>query len=406
MSWDAVLEAAPREFGAPDFDWADGPFRADEASVLAELEIVQKGKAALQAREVHLLAQYSQMRAARGVSKYVSEEVGEHLDWSPGHAARQLSVSEGLVTRQPQTLAALERGEVDWAKARAMYEVCRPLTVEHAQEVEAGVLADVPRFYKSLRDKANRWVKKVDPDGAEQRRLARRKDRCVTFTREDDGEAFLGIRGPVEQLYPAYVRIDQHARRLKQQGDTRSLDQLRFDVAMDFLCGENSSHIKTIVWVTVPHTTLLGVDDKPGELVGVDSLPAQVVRELAADPKSTWRRILYDPASGMITDVGRKRYPPAAMSENVRLRHPRCTHPGCNRPSTRCQIDHTIRHADYGHTCLCNLNPRCERHNLCKEQPGWHVEQPEPDVVITRSPLGREVTVRAEPIADPDPPPY
>ncbi|WP_130346186.1 hypothetical protein [Herbihabitans rhizosphaerae] len=128
--------------------------------------------------------------------------------------------------------------------------------------------------------------------------------------------------------------------------------------------------------MTVPHTTLLGVDDKPGQLFGVDSLPAQVCRELAADSKSTWRRLLADPVSGMVTDVGRKRYPPATMVESVRLWHPRCTH-----------------------TCVCNLNPRCERHNLCKERPGLHVEQPEPDLVITTSPLGSTVAVRAEPIA-------
>ncbi|RZS36425.1 hypothetical protein EV193_107106 [Herbihabitans rhizosphaerae] len=268
------------------------------------------------------------------------------------------------------------------------------------------MLANPPDYYEPFRRRVRDVVKLVDPEGAERRRQERRKDRHVRFTLGDDGEAFLCLQGPVEQLYPAYVRIDQQARRAKQQGDARALDQLRFDIAMDDLCGEDQWHIKTIVWVTVPHTTLLGVDDKPGQLFGVDSLPAQVCRELAADPKSTWRRLLTDPVSGMVTDVGRKRYPPAAMAENVRMRHPRCTHPGCNRPSTRCHLDHTARHADFGRTCVCNLNPRCERHNLCKEKPGWVVEQPEPDLVITTSPLGDTVTVRAEPIAEPEPAPF
>ncbi|RZS44663.1 uncharacterized protein DUF222 [Herbihabitans rhizosphaerae] len=205
MSWDAVLATAPRVFGEPEFDWSDGPFTPDEASTVAELENVQRDKAALCADEVRLLA---------------------------------------------QTLSALGRGVIDWAKARAMYEVTRPLSDEHAAQVEAAVLADAPDYYTPFQRKVRYWVNKVDPDGAEQRRLARRKDRCVTFKQDEDGEAFLGIRGPVEQLYPAYVRIDQHARRLKQQGDARSLDNLRFDSAMEHFCGENPSHIKTIVWVT------------------------------------------------------------------------------------------------------------------------------------------------------------
>ncbi|RZS43495.1 uncharacterized protein DUF222 [Herbihabitans rhizosphaerae] len=265
MSWDAVLEAAPRVFGEPEFDFSDGPFSADEASTVAELESVQRDKAALCADEVRLLARYNQLR---GGVENVSEEIGQALKWAPGHASHQVVMAEALVTRLPQTLSALGRGVIDWAKARAMYEVTRPLSDEDAARVEAAVLVDAPVYYTRFQRKVRYWVNKVDPDGAEQRRLARRKDRCVTFTQDEDGEAFLGIRGPVEQLYPAYVRIDQHARRLKQQGDARSLD--------------------TIVWVTVPHTTLLGVDDKPGELFGVDILPAQVVRELAADQKSTW----------------------------------------------------------------------------------------------------------------------
>ncbi|RZS39266.1 uncharacterized protein DUF222 [Herbihabitans rhizosphaerae] len=219
---------------------------------MAELEIVERDKAALCADEVRLLARYNQLR---GGVENVSEEIGQALKWSPGHASHQVVMAEALVTRLPQTLSALGRGVIDWAKARAMYEVTRPLSDEDAARVEAGVLVDAPDYYTRFQRKVRYWVNKVDPDGAEQRR----KDRCVTFTQDDDGEAFLGIRGPVEQLYPAYVRIDQHARRLKQQGDARSLDNLRFDVAMDHLCGENQSHIKTIVWVTVPHTTLLGV---------------------------------------------------------------------------------------------------------------------------------------------------
>ncbi|WP_130345156.1 DUF222 domain-containing protein [Herbihabitans rhizosphaerae] len=159
-SWDEVLATAPRVFGEPEFDFSDGPFTPDEASTVAELEIVQRDKAALCADEVRLLAQYNQLRAG---AENVSEEIGQALRWSPGHASHQVVMAEALVTRLPQTLAALAQGEIDWAKARAMYEVTRPLSDEHAAQVEAGVLVDAPDFYKNFRDKATRWVKKVDP---------------------------------------------------------------------------------------------------------------------------------------------------------------------------------------------------------------------------------------------------
>ncbi|RZS34236.1 uncharacterized protein DUF222 [Herbihabitans rhizosphaerae] len=144
MSWDAVLATAPRVFGEPEFDWSDGPFSPDEASTVAELENVQRDKAALCADEVRLLARYNQLR---GGVENVSEEIGQALKWSPGRASHQVVMAEALVTRLPQTLSALARGEIDWAKARAMYEVTRPLSDEHAARVEAAVLADPPDYY-------------------------------------------------------------------------------------------------------------------------------------------------------------------------------------------------------------------------------------------------------------------
>jgi len=49
-------------------------------------------------------------------------------------------------------------------------------------------------------------------------------------------------------------------------------------------------------------------------VVGGD--PADVARELATD--ATWRRLLHDPTSGELLDVGRTTYrPPAALAEFI-----------------------------------------------------------------------------------------
>jgi hypothetical protein len=52
------------------------------------------------------------------------------------------------------------------------------------------------------------------------------------------------------------------------------------------------------VSVIVPITTLLGLDEHPGELVGYGPIPAPLAREIAAE--GTWRRLLTDPASGTL----------------------------------------------------------------------------------------------------------
>jgi hypothetical protein len=85
------------------------------------------------------------------------------------------------------------------------------------------------------------------------------------------------------------------------------------------------------VQVTVAATTLLGLDNHPGELAGYGPITAQTARHLAAD--ATWRRILTDPISGTVLDVGRTTYrPPQALADHVRIRDRTCRFPGCRHP--------------------------------------------------------------------------
>src|SRR5690606_24251599 len=62
--------------------------------------------------------------------------------------------------------------------------------------------------------------------------------------------------------------------------------------------------------VTVAASTLLGLDDAPGELTGYGPVPADVARLLATD--ATWRTLLTDRA-GTVTAVGERTYRPGAV---------------------------------------------------------------------------------------------
>jgi hypothetical protein len=69
-------------------------------------------------------------------------------------------------------------------------------------------------------------------------------------------------------------------------------------------------------------------------------------------------------------------------------RNTTCTAPGCTRPATACDQDHTIAYEDGGRTCECNLAPRCRRHHMIKQSPGWELSQPEPGLLTWTSPAG------------------
>ena len=55
-----------------------------------------------------------------------------------------------------------------------------------------------------------------------------------------------------------------------------------------------------------------------------------------------------------------------------------CTAPGCRRPATRCDFDHTIPYHAGGRSCECNVRPLCRRHHRCKQAPRWALQQPAP----------------------------
>lgn len=171
--------------------------------------------------------------------------------------------------------------------------------------------------------------------------------------------------------------------------ESRSLDARRADVLVALLTGRLRmvdpdggptttarpvGADRPLVQITVPITTLTGATDEPAELAGYGPIPAHVAREIAAHPDSTWRRLLTDPATGALLDLGRTTYrPPAGLARFVRARDGSCRHPTCSHPAVGSELDHVIAWQHGGRTAEDNLAALCPRHHDLKEQPGWQV---------------------------------
>jgi hypothetical protein len=82
-------------------------------------------------------------------------------------------------------------------------------------------------------------------------------------------------------------------------------------------------------------------------------------------------------------------HPARTLVHLVRARNATCTAPGCGRPAARCDLDHTTAWDKGGLTCECNLSPLCRRHHRCKQAEGWFLAQPEPGVLVWKTPAGR-----------------
>ena len=100
------------------------------------------------------------------------------------------------------------------------------------------------------------------------------------------------------------------------------------------------------------------------------AVPAMTAWALATG--GTWRRLVTDPASGTVLDVGRTRYrPPVGLADLVRARDTTCVFPTCQTPASRCDIDHLTAWSQGGTTSLDNLVVLCQAHHRLKHTPGW-----------------------------------
>ncbi|MCR2051867.1 DUF222 domain-containing protein [Actinomyces bowdenii] len=124
-------------------------------------------------------------------------------------------------------------------------------------------------------------------------------------------------------------------------------------------------------------------------------VPARVARALAAG--GTWRRLVTDPLTGAVLDAGRRRYRPAQdLAERVRLRDQSCTHPGCEVPARRCDLDHITPWSAGGVTSMDNLTVLCEAHHRLKHTPGWSLTRTPEGALTWRTPTGARYRRQAD----------
>jgi hypothetical protein len=84
--------------------------------------------------------------------------------------------------------------------------------------------------------------------------------------------------------------------------------------------------------------------------------------------------------------------PPSALQHLIRVRQQTCAFPGCRRPASQCDLDHTTPFQRGGLTCECNLAPLCRAHHQTKQAPGWYLRQLRPGVLAWTTPSGRTYT--------------
>ena len=371
-----------------------------------------------------------------GEPNITAEEVAAALGSS--RAAGRALVDTARLFAGPllATAGALAAGDIDWGKAKIFAAVLGDVAIQVAVDVQARVLPGAGRrTHAQLRRDLARALVVVDPDDAEQRVVRATDKRRVCRPKVlPDGMAGIWAVLPGAVAGQIDTALTTAARTAKTNGDPRTPDQLRADTLAAALtgadpfgptaaagpfgltslaaagepkagsCGAGCTGVR--VDVTVSLATLLGVDEAPGELAGYGPITAQTARRLAAS--GTWRRLIADPATGTVLDVGTTRYrPPTDLAEIVRARDTRCLSPICEMPARRCDLDHRIPYAadgTGGSTSAENLAPLCERDHLIKTHARWHLHRTKDRTAVWTTPTGHQYTYRSAPPPGAEPP--
>lgn len=276
-----------------------------------------------------------------------------------------------------------------------------------------------------FRTRARAVRERVHPESLTDRRARAMKDRYVWVRPDLDGMATLTALLPAEHAHAIDNHLETTARHLAAQPDEqRTLAQLRADAFCDLMASADPAHaddtahtdtatptggvapantvvhgITATVNLTIPALALLGHSDEPATLDGYGPIDLDTARELAGTATS-FVRVLTHPVTGTILDIDRKTYRvPADLKRWLRVRHPTCVFPGCQKPSSHCDIDHRKRWTDGGTTSAENTAPICERHHTLKDETQWGMHaDPTTGEITWTSPTGNEIPN--------DPPPF
>ncbi|MGZ4601311.1 MAG: hypothetical protein ACXVYY_12060 [Oryzihumus sp.] len=302
-------------------------------------------------------------------------------------------------------------------RARLLFEETRHCPPEVADAIAARVLrgegGDGPTSHATLRRRLRRQLALHDSDYPRRARAEAVSRRRVRSDLRPNGTGWLDITGEGERIVAARERIEAIARRLKSEGraDERAHEAICSDVALDLLLYgwvTDDEPYRSLgrppaarVTVTVSLATLLGVTEGTGEIPGHGFVQADHVREIATAAGSVWRRLVTDPVTGELLDLGTQRYVPTPrMRELVVHRDGVCRGPGCEVEARRCDLDHEIAWP-LGPTHPANLAAKHRRHHNLKSHGWWTSTMTRNGRVHWRSAAGRAYVTHPRVYDDP-----
>lgn len=332
----------------------------------------------------------------------VAAEVAAALNISEGLASSFVRYARALRDRLPQCGALLLAGDIDfWLFATMVFRTDLITDVDVLAGVDTLLAGKVLRWSKLTQRRLGGYIDKIlaraDRDAVRQRRKSQ-SERNVVIVSSGEGLCTMygQLLGPGGRILD--TRLDALAATVCDH-DPRTLGERRADAMcglaygaqrLDCLCQRRECPAAgkptpkpVIIHVIAEQASLAGDGQTPGTLIGDDEL---VSPELLADlARGARLRPLVHPAD---TPPEPRYVPSQALADFVRFRDLTCRFPGCDKPATECDLDHTVPRGSGGHTHASNLKALCRQHHLVKTFLRWADQQLPDGTVIWRAPSG------------------
>ncbi len=320
----------------------------------------------------------------------VAAQLGAALGCSAAMGHSYLRYAMAMRDRLPQVGKVFQNGNIDYRAFQTIVFRTDLITdAEVLARVDARVavlLSRRPSLTRGgLAAAVDRVVAVVDADAVRRAKDAV-ADRHVDVLANESGMAW--VTGSV--LGPDGLALDRRLDQLAAtvcDADPRSVTQRRADALGALAAGDErlvcgcgradcaaaapsavTPRSDVVIHVIAEQASVEGRVSTPGVLPGLEGLiPAEVLTELAKSARLV----------PLTTPTGAEpRYAPSAkLADFVRCRDLTCRAPGCDRPATECDLDHTVPHADGGQTHASNLKALCRLHHLMKTFWGWRDRQ-------------------------------
>ncbi len=350
-----------------------------------------------------------------------------------------LDIASRLIAWFPNVWAMCEAGRLDLGRAELLLDAVSHFANEDdiakfAASMDAYLAkvddpsSPICTVTRTQIQRAARYRKAKYPQKTEEESFsAAFQKRRLSFRPGEDGMASLSVRHMITDAMTADYRLTLIAKQIRNTNpdETRTLEQLRADIALDLLLGrlevtatnaqlealadpdntddpdgaggagdggevmkfhKTGAYARPIINVTVPISTLLGLTETPGLLSGGNVIPPDLVRVIAANPDSTWYRMLTEAAR--CVELSTTAYKPTGpIWRECCARDQICLWPGCNRPGVLVELDHRTPYPE-GETCSSNMGPLCKRHHTVKHARGFELYANEDGSYTWTTPTG------------------